>query len=39
MWSAFDVSAYIQIFMHFRLLLIMEANAMNFDQTAPKGAV
>ena len=30
-------AAYIQ--MHFRLLFIMEANSMNPDQTAPKGAV
>ena len=30
-------AAYIK--MHFRLLLIMKANTMNPDKTAPKGAV
>ena len=35
--SAFESAAYIQ--MHFRLLLIMEANTKNPDQTAPFGAV
>ena len=32
-------SAAYNIQMHFRLLLIMEANTMSPDQTAPKGAV
>ena len=36
-WRYVISTAYIQ--MHFILLLILEANPMNPDQTAPKGAV